>query len=57
VAENNKIFSGYQPCQLVKNDQCFRHHLCSWHQDLMILILMLGTEVVPEISVPSDELT
>jgi hypothetical protein len=57
VAESNNIVSGYQPCQLVKSDQCFRHHLCSWHQDLMIPILMMRTEMMTEISIPSDELT
>jgi hypothetical protein len=33
--EVNKIFSGYELCQLVKNDQCFRDDLCPDHQDVM----------------------
>jgi hypothetical protein len=31
----NKIFSGYEPCQLVKNDQCFRDDLWPDPQDVM----------------------
>jgi hypothetical protein len=31
AAEINKVFSGYQPCQFIKNHQCFRDHLCPHH--------------------------
>jgi len=27
-----RILQGYQSCQLVKNHQCFREHLCPHHQ-------------------------
>jgi len=29
---HDKVFSGYRMCQLVKNQQCFRDHLCLHHQ-------------------------
>jgi hypothetical protein len=35
AAEVDKIFSGYQPCQLVKNYGCLRDGLCPHHQGLM----------------------
>jgi hypothetical protein len=38
---NNEIFSGYQPCQLVKNNRRFRARLS----------LMIGKEMVHEVSV------
>jgi len=28
----NTIFSNYEPCQDIKNCQCFRDHLCPYHQ-------------------------
>jgi hypothetical protein len=31
----DKIFSGYQPCQVVKNYWCLWDHLCSHHRGLM----------------------
>jgi hypothetical protein len=34
VAKVNKIFSGSQPCQLVKNYGRFRYHLCPHHQGI-----------------------
>jgi hypothetical protein len=32
VTNISKIFSGYKPCQLVKNHRRFRDHLCPHHQ-------------------------
>lgn len=47
----DKNFSSYQPCQQVKNYQRFRDCFCS-HQGLMSGVrFMMGSEVVPEISV------
>jgi hypothetical protein len=33
--KDNKIFSSYQPCQLVTNSWCFRDHLCPYYLGLM----------------------
>jgi hypothetical protein len=41
AAEDNKIFSGYQPGQMLKNDRRFNDKLQT---------LMIGTEMVPETS-------
>jgi hypothetical protein len=47
----NKIFSGTQPCQLVAGrNQHFGNHLCPHHH---IRTLMMGTQMVPEMSVSS----
>jgi hypothetical protein len=34
-AKVDSIFLGYQPCQLVKNYQCFSYHLCCHHQGMV----------------------
>jgi hypothetical protein len=34
--DNDEIFSGYQPCQLVKNYRCFGVHLCLHSQRLIL---------------------
>lgn len=48
-----KIFSGYHPCKLVKNYGSFRDGL-----NLMShKTLMMGTEIVPEISAIFNQLT
>jgi hypothetical protein len=36
MREVDKMFPRYQPCQLVKNYQHCRHHLCPHHQGLMM---------------------
>jgi hypothetical protein len=35
MREVNKIFSGYEPRHLVKNDQYFRDDFCPDHRDVM----------------------
>jgi hypothetical protein len=52
----NKVFSGYQPCQLVKNHRRFRDHLCP-HQGYDDTALMTGSAMVPETSVIFKQLT
>jgi hypothetical protein len=47
----NKVFSGYQSCQFVKNHQRFRDHVVT------IIALTMGTETIPETLEVFDELT
>jgi hypothetical protein len=47
MAKFNKISSGYQPCQLVKNNRRFTDHLRPYYQDLNLM----GTDMVPETSI------
>jgi hypothetical protein len=35
ASKADKIFSGYQPCQLVKNFRRFREHVCAHCPDLV----------------------
>jgi hypothetical protein len=59
VTNINKIYLGYQPCQIAKN-QHFRDLLCPHHHgndDGEIITLMMGTEMVPEMLVVFNELT
>jgi hypothetical protein len=52
TAKVDKVFSGHQPCQLVKNHRRFRNHPCPHHQGLLF-----GTDMVPETSLIFTQLT
>jgi hypothetical protein len=54
VAKVDKIFSSYQPCQLVKNYGHFRDHLCPNYQGLMSHQIPM---MVPEMLVIFNQLT
>jgi hypothetical protein len=45
TAKYNNNFLGYQPCQLVKNDQYFRDHHCPYHQNLTLLLKLFTSQM------------
>jgi hypothetical protein len=52
AATVSKIFSGYQPCQLVKNNRRSWDRLYPYYQEVMS-----GAQMVPETSVTFSQLT